>query len=946
MNKLLIGTSLGAIAACSAVSAPAYAQAAQKPTAATGASATAAAAATTAQPTAPSATPNLLPGDIIITATRRDERLNRVPIAVQALTGQALQQLNVSNFDKLVQYLPNVRAANRGPGVSTVFIRGLSSDTSGIEANGVAGVQPNVALYLNDLPASSPGRNLDIHATDLQRVEVLAGPQGTLFGASAMGGAVRYITNKPDLHSFDAEFTGTASTTKHGTGSYSGEGFVNIPVIQDKLGVRIVGYNDYQGGYIDNVGASFQMPFDPGGPGVLPSGNPTLVAQAIQSCAGVANCVATAAGTTGGWIAPTRLVGFNSAAVRQHFNDANYAGGRVEATWQVNPDWSVELLGMHQTLKTDGVFSYDPSLGDLKTAEMSSPSLRDTIDAGTATLHGRLGFLDAILTASFLDHRAVQHGDYSRYDNIGSYIAYYQCDRGVYYSGYANSYKQGNTCYAPNSPFIVNDDNKRWTEEFRVTTPADQPLRATLGVFHDVNRLYDLTDWLYSNPQAGFIYPVAPSSTVNVLGTGTLPVGSGFVNTILRTDKQIAAYGEVSYDITKQLTITGGTRYYSETAGLFGGSSGSFATGVRAPCTPAPGTGTSPAAPAVCIYTPAANPPTQLGASSVLATRLAGIDPKTYKGFIFKGNINYKINENSIVYATYSEGYRPGGFNRRGCVTAGVARFGQAVCDANRAYAPDKAYNYEIGTKLGLFDHQAQINLAAYIIDWKNILMSVYDSNVSNQTFINNLGNGRIHGIEGQVTLRPRSIRGLTIDGAFSYNDSKFLGATKNPIAQLLSSSGVLVPAGSPLALSPKFQGNLRVREDWETSNGLKLFVSGGVHHVGKSISSDVANTNVLYAGCGSYSPYPSCSGVPSTINGVTVTKGTPIVPVPVSFPLAAYTTFEASMGVSRDNWSLEFFGENLTDKRPQLFKQANDGVLRLTTSRPRTFGMRFSVKM
>ena len=881
--------------------------------------------------------------DIVVTATRRSEAANKIPVAIQALGGKQLEQLNVSNFEKLVEYLPSVRTASRGPGISSVYIRGLSTDTAGAQILGVAGVQPNVALYLNDAPASTPGRNLDIHPTDIDRVEVLAGPQGTLFGASAMGGAIRYITAKPDLSEVHAGFTGNVATTKHGAASFSGEGYLNIPVIKDKLAVRLAFYSDHQGGYIDNVAGTYQMPWNPGSAGSLPTGNPLLVSQAIASCVGVANCVATATGTTGGFKVPIRQSITNTTFIAPHYNDASYNGGRAEIKYQINDDWSLEAMELYQVLKTDGVFDYAPGVGDLQVQQYGPNTLRDTINMTTLTLKGRLGILDMVYNSSFLDHHSVQQADYAKYANIGLFMPYYNCDRGVYYAGYTNpatgSASKGQTCYSPANSYKVNDRNRRWTQEFRVTTPAKERIRGTFGVFYDVNRIYDVTQWNYVLPAAGFVTALAPNPAENVLGVGALP-GAGFVNTILRRDRQFAIYGEASFDIIPdKLTLTGGARYYNESAGMYGGSSTSFTGGLRQNCS---SVNTAPSGLTTCNYTPLAVTPTVLGSSADLSKNLAGINPTTYKGVIFKGNLNYRIDPNSLVYLTYSEGFRPGGFNRKGC-NGGVAAQAAftAACSVNRAYAPDKVKNFELGSKLGLFNRKLQVNLAAYIIKWSNIQIAAFDQNISNQTFIGNLANGRIHGIEGDITARPTS--GLTINAGFSYNDTKLLGCTGNAIAQLLCSQGVLVPAGSPLALSPKFQGNVRFRYEWEQPSGLKPFVQAGIHYVGSTISSDVANTNILYTGCNS--PYDHC-GQTSTINGVTVKAGDPIQLQPSSFKQPSYHTFEAAVGMSKDNWSLELYGDNLGDARPQLFTSANDGETRVTTTRPRTFGMRVSYKM
>lgn len=595
---------------------------------------------------------------------------------------------------------------------------------------------------------------------------------------------------------------------------------------------------------------------------------------------------------------------------------------------------------MYQELKTDGVFDYAPGVGDLKVQQYGPNTLKDTIFLSTLTLKGRLGILDMIYTSSYQDHHSVQQADYAKYANIGLFMPYYNCDRGVYYQGYANSAKSGQTCYSPANSYRINDRNRRWTQEFRITTPADKRVRGTLGAFYDVNRIYDITQWNYVLPAAGFVYNLAPNPAVNQeIGAGVLP-GAGFVNTILRRDRQFSVYGEASFDIIpEKLIATGGLRYYNESAGMYGGSSTSFVGGIRQNCsavTTDPTTGLT-----TCVYTPLATPPTVLGASAVLSTRLAGINPRTYNGVLYKANLTYKITPDSLVYFTYSDGFRPGGFNRKGCNSAsGSGGLSADACSRNRFYEPDKVKNYEIGAKLGLFDRRLQVNVAAYVINWTGIQIAAFDQNISNQTFVNNLANARIHGIEGDITARPS--RGLTIGAGFSYNDSKLTGCAANSVAQLLCAQGVIAAAGTPLALSPKFQGNMTIRYEWEMPSGLKPFVQGGFHHVGSTITSDLVNVNILYY-CAS--PYTNC-GVPSTINGVTIKPGDSITNLQNQFTQPSYDTVEASFGFSKDNWNIQFYGENLSDARPQLFTSANDGEKRVTTSRPRTFGMRFSVKM
>ncbi len=869
--------------------------------------------------------------DIVVTATRREESANRVPLAITALGGDSLADLNITKFDKLIEFLPNVRSASRGPGASSIFIRGLSTDSPGLQVAGTAGAQPTVALYVNDAPASLVGRNLDLYAVDLQRVEVLAGPQGTLFGASAMGGAVRYITNKPDASEFHAGFNASYAFTKKGEESVAGDAFINIPIIKDKLAVRAVFYTDRQGGYIDNVPGTFQMPFNAnqGVAGSLPTGNPLLVMRAIQACQqstvlvnGVPSC-----GTSGGaylYNAPTRQTINNDAFVEKDYNDATYRGGRIALTWNITDDWSVDLMHVRQELDTDGVFDFEPAVGDLQVTKFNENSLRDKVNLSTWAINGRLGELDLIYTGSYMKHSATQVADYAGYSNIGLYLPYYECDRGVYYTAAYNG-NIGNTCYAPNKSYQVRNRTKRLTQEFRITTPADKRIRGTFGLFYDDNKLFDNTDWSYLQEAAGFIYRRAPNPVVNANDTSIRPVKVGFFNDVQRRDKQFAAYGEASFDIVpEKLILTGGLRYYNEKASINGSSAGSFATGARGIYNPATGT-----------YSASPTPPAFYGVSANLNQLYADASPAKYSGVLYKANLTYKLGDGlSLIYATYSDGFRPGGFNRRPC------RVPSAICPTNAdfvrlgTYVPDKVQNYEIGGKFALLNRQLQLNIAAYQIDWSNIQVTVFDQNISNQTFTTNLIDARIRGIEGDLTWR--ATQDLTLNSSFSYNDSEMLRYRKN--------TTVLRPLGGPLALSPKFQFNARLHWEKELSSGLTPFAQVGFHYVGKSISDVIDNVDIRYQGSNPTLGY--AASTPVLYNGVLVSPGDVIAPIPAAQQLNSYSTVSASFGVSKDEWRLELFGDNLTDKRPELYKSANDGELRTTTSRPRTVGLRFSYKI
>src|SRR6202049_890088 len=195
--------------------------------------------------------------EITVTAQRRTQNIQDVPISMQALTSETLQQLNISTFDDYIKQLPNVTTASNGPGQNEVYMRGLSAGSQPSQGSGSTGLWPNVAIYLDNQSGQLPNRNLDIYAADLNRIEVLEGPQGTLFGAGAEAGVIRYITNEPKLDATEANVKAGYGVTAHGDPNTDLTAVVNLPLIANTMAVRAVVYNDRRGGYIDNVPATF-----------------------------------------------------------------------------------------------------------------------------------------------------------------------------------------------------------------------------------------------------------------------------------------------------------------------------------------------------------------------------------------------------------------------------------------------------------------------------------------------------------------------------------------------------------------------------------------------------------------------------------------------------------------------------------------------------------------
>ena len=310
--------------------------------------------------------------EITVTAQRRTESVQDVPITLQVLTAETLSQLNVVTFDDFVKYLPNVTSGGFGPGQSDIYMRGLSFTQGGNGDGSAPTIFPNVAVYLDEQSGQLPGRNLDVYAADLERIEVLEGPQGTLFGAGAQAGVIRYITNKPKLDVTEGNVNAGYATTAHGDNSSNVDATINIPLIPDTLALRAVIYNDRRGGYINNI------------PGTFARAATDLVAVNYFS----------------GSVPPNSGSINNNGLVSNAINPVSYQGLRVSGLWKFNDDWNVLIAQSYQNMEADGVFweeQYDglgKSLPDLS-VELYNPSYnKDKFEDTQLTLTGRIGQLE------------------------------------------------------------------------------------------------------------------------------------------------------------------------------------------------------------------------------------------------------------------------------------------------------------------------------------------------------------------------------------------------------------------------------------------------------------------------------------------------------------------------------------------------------------------------
>ncbi len=823
--------------------------------------------------------------EVLVTATKQSASTQDIPIAVTALGQESLEQMGVSNFSDYVIQLPGVTAGGSGPGQNTIYIRGIASTTPNLTTAGVAGLAPNVALYLDEQPLGQPGRNLDVYAADLARIEVLSGPQGTLYGASSQAGTVRLITNKPDSSGFSGKIKLGVATTKGGEASNNIEGVVNVP-LSDSFTVRAVGYVDNQGGYIDNVAgtvdASSSAHFRPEG---------TARANGVPVSSGRAGFKSTA-----DLSGVTFNEANNSAHVEDDFNDATYKGYRLSALWDINEDWSLLVGAASQTLDVDGVFFVDPDLGDLEVQRFERDTMEDSFDNYNWTLEGRLGALNVVYTGAYTERDTDQIVDYTDYLFVGQYIPYYVCDYSVSQPGAypaANANPEG-TCQAPNLFVNSTTETKVQTHEIRFATDQSSSLRATFGAYYSDLELREVNEFTYPGSENAIAAdgtigygPSFPAAGSSFSEAGPYPEGVIFKNDILRTDKQKAVFGELSYDFNEEFSATVGARWYDVEVDLKGSASGSYGNNfLLVPyieADPANGIAGQTRDPSAGLRAP--------NGGNNLDTIFSGAnDTASEDGIIGKASLSWTPTDDSLYYVTWSEGFRPGILNRPGGKTNPAGTFTVPF-----TVETDNVTNIELGWKTDLLDGSLRFNGSIFMVEITDMQTGILDPSIANLFFSANAADAEVIGMEGDFIWQPPSVEGLSISGGFSILDTE---VTK-----------VLIPTddvikGDSLAFAPELQTNLQARYEWQLDSGITAHVMPHMSY------SDEVYTDII------------------TINRI---------------KLDSWVMFGLTAGLATDDWSAELYVDNITDERAEVSGNFNFDVQQITVSRPLTTGVRFA---
>lgn len=562
-------------------------------------------------PVAQAADPEGALEEIVVTAQKKTENLQNVPISIEVLDSEKLEKLHIVNLDDYVKYSPSVayvrgegQGGNGQPGSSHIYMRGVVSG-----GTNHSGSQPSVGTYLDEEPVTTIDGTVDVHLYDIQRIEVLEGPQGTLYGASSQSGTVRIITNKPDPSKFEASYEVGGDHVQHGGFGYEVEGMVNLP-LSPIAAIRLVGWKEHDGGFIDNVAGT-------------------------NAAAGIVDGVR----TFPTWSNPAFVPGndgsigkgsiSNAAYVKNNYNTVNTEGGRAALKFDLG-DWTVTPTVMGQRVTSEGFFGYDPAVGNLQVTHFGPEFSDDSFMQSALTVEGKVSDFDIVYAGAYMKRTTHSIADYSDYSYFYDKVA----GSGAYWTG------SNGQPIMPQQLVVSKGAFEKWSHELRLSTPQDLPVRATAGVFiqRQMHRIFED----YVMPGYGFTNPYG----YNANGFDPALSVPGLDNTIwltdeTRVDRDRAVFAQVTWDITSHWELSGGLRYFktdNTLEGFYGYSKAYSSHTGESQCF----------GPSVTVGAPCEN-----------------LDKRgTDNGHVPRVNLTYKITPDAMVYATWSKGFRPGGVNR------------------------------------------------------------------------------------------------------------------------------------------------------------------------------------------------------------------------------------------------------------------------------------------
>jgi len=829
--------------------------------------------------------------EITVTATKRGEvSIMDLAGSVQAFDTEAIRNQNLFNIEDYAKFTPSLTYFGNQVGQGKVFFRGIA------DAPDTFIVSQSAAVYLDEQPVTQ-GAAVDVRLVDIERVEALSGPQGTLFGSSSQSGTLRIVTNKPDPSKFEAFVDASLKGMSEGEGSYDISGMVNIPLADDQFAIRLVGFSATEGGFIDNVLGT--------------TGN----CEFYDKCA----------------VDGPEL---NTDAVEDDWNETTISGGRASAKWFINDDWSATFGVATQSVESDAENSYDPTIGDLELIAFHPDTFEDDWTQVALTIDGsindRLNFTSATAYFTRDSQYAQDTTEYAAY--FGQWCYYFTRAYNIYCFQPAGAY------YFYNDPvgFLVNDqENTSFSQEFRLSYSGDR-VEWVGGVFYeDRHEEWDFDTFVtnqggyrnsqafanWNNPYSLLLVPredPGPGEDPNYYipqgwNVGAAPTDSWWFSGDDTDWETLAVFGEATFHLTDALSLTAGARWFDvEQTKIYSVENPS---GRLTPATQNVD-GTAPAKFGCLITDAPCNPndsdnPTDIGFNFINSS-----DDDT----AVKLSLQYDINEDVMVYGLYSEGFRAGGVNRN----RGAPKLPQA-------YGADFLKNYELGLKGMFAGGRLSVSAQAFFQSWDDYQLEVVDPSQVPcaddptppcgqpwQKGVLNAGSASSDGFEFQIEALPTDRLSLRFNATFlSAEIDKDITAVD--VAD--------VGKGSKLPFAPEFKGSAYAQYNWpmQVAGSREGFIQVQFSHVGDSLNQVQATAPVALA---DLALRDSGGGTPQ-------------------IKQEAYNYASIKFGVVGDVWEANLFVNNLTDERGQLYHDITDfepffGRQRTAVIRPREYGIRF----
>jgi outer membrane receptor protein involved in Fe transport len=699
--------------------------------------------------------------EIVVTATRREESISKVPISITALTQDALDQKGIKDFSEMVRFTPGVNLDTSG--TNAISIRGISS-------SGGAGT---TGIYIDDTPIQmrALGFNPDDtlpKAFDLDRIEVLRGPQGTLFGAGSEGGTVRYIMTQPSVTASSSYARTELSTTNYGDPSYEAGFAHGGPIIDDVLGFRASAWYRHDGGWINRVDD-----------------------------------------TTG-------------AITEKNANYGQTVALRLALLYQPSEALKITPSVIYQNKQQHDLSTYwpaysNPGAGEFNNATPERIPIPDEYYLPALKIQADFAHVTLISNTSYY-HRNEQDS----YQGTGYDLAFFQSQSwlGVNASATPACGSASTTAVPPcswyplidangihlpagfskySTPNTMTNQQRTVTQEIRLQSNDDASAwKWTLGMFWSLSRelsieqLYDpeiVPFWTALFGSSPFDYPLFQDALGNANyycnGVGTpgtgLPNCDIYYNRNVSHDRQLAEFGEATYSISDRWKITAGGRFAS-----MGFDLNHYANGLE---------------------------------NSGLGTFSGSYHENS---FTPKLGLSFQADPDDLYYFTYAKGFRPGGVN---------APLPVAECGATpTSYKSDTTQSFELGAKNN-FGNRLRIASSLYYIKWNSIQQNVYDPGPTGGCgfqYTSNLGVAVAKGFDIQADAVLGG--GFSIEASVGYTNARYTNNTINSSTGDAISGEAAInysPGTNPpwnVAVGPQFGFPLAghdafVRVDWEYSS-------------------------------------------------------------------------------------------------------------------------------